>query len=628
MFKATAKRSLFCVGEPYVLKIEYRHDAAPADAGSSLLVGYHTGDGAGMVQASDPESPNYLWIESDSDAKFTLTSGQQRHSLTPFPGTVLGDMFVFELKVVSGTLQPGDTVTFNFGEKDNPASWFLPGKSAESPLKFYYQLIGVAAGAAGHLAAAETPAPYGGKTSLPAFEENREWQYTGVKFDIKAGDPVTADVLLPNVVEPNQENEIRIVVYDRYANQVKNFDSRVMLDLKGAVVSGLSATGFSTGPEGYALVPMVFEREMPYGCMEFNVTGLGGLKTNPFKVSSDNGKNRIFWGDLDGRSSLSDGGPRNPDDFFRYARDIRGLDFAALSDSCLGLARPGCWQNFLQSVDNNNFDDLFIALAGYEMLPVGIGPRTVYFPDCAGKLVVGVSKGSEPVLKQSAGGFTFVDAIHQLQDFDGILKEFGKSKVLWSGRRCGKLCDTDTKALGLFEVYSEWGASDDLPTRIDDSVTVSQVFKQGMSPGLIAGGGGRTAKAGFTGHQVSSGGGRYPAGLTAVLAQDLTRKDIFSALEKGHCYATTGSRIVIEPKVKLQKNKIEVKLFVAGTADLDHCRVFKNGKEVHLELFEGGDNAVIVWEDDKFSANDTCYLRIRQMDGETAWINPTPFAKK
>ena len=250
------------------------------------------------------------------------------------------------------------------------------------------------------------------------------------------GKPVTADVLLPNLVEPNVENEIRIVVYDRRYNQVKNFESRVMLDLKDAVVSGLSATGFSTGPEGYALVPMVFEREMPYGCMQFKITGLGSFSTNPFGVAKNAAKQRIFWGDLSGRSALSDGGPRGPEDYFRYARDIRGLDFAALSDSCFGLTKQGHWDKLVQTVNNNSFDELFVALLGYELMPAGIGPRTVYFSGNSGELVVGVSKGSGPALKPSAGGFLFVDEIHQLQDFAGILKEFGKNQVLWAGKRC------------------------------------------------------------------------------------------------------------------------------------------------------------------------------------------------
>ena len=182
MFKAITKRKSFCAGESVVLKLEYRHDTVPVDAGGLLLVGYHTGDGAGKIQSSEPDAANYVWFDSDSEAKLSLTAGNQRHSLTPFPGTTLGDMLVFEIKVASGTLQPGDTVTLHFGD-------FMPGKSAESPLKFYYQLIlPPAASATGHLIAAEPPAPYGGQPSRSAVGEDREWMFTGVKLDVVAGE--------------------------------------------------------------------------------------------------------------------------------------------------------------------------------------------------------------------------------------------------------------------------------------------------------------------------------------------------------------------------------------------------------------------------------------------------------
>jgi len=40
---------------------------------------------------------------------------------------------------------------------------------------------------------------------------------------------------------------------------------------------------------------------------------------------------RVLWGDLHGHSNLSDGSG-SAEDYFRYARDIAGLDLAVLTD--------------------------------------------------------------------------------------------------------------------------------------------------------------------------------------------------------------------------------------------------------------------------------------------------------
>ncbi len=44
----------------------------------------------------------------------------------------------------------------------------------------------------------------------------------------------------------------------------------------------------------------------------------------------------------------------------------------------------------------------------------------------------------------------------------------------------------------------------------------------------------------------SGQGGRRHGGITAVLANDLTRKDVFNAILQRRCYASTGERVLID----------------------------------------------------------------------------------
>ncbi len=43
-------------------------------------------------------------------------------------------------------------------------------------------------------------------------------------------------------------------------------------------------------------------------------------------------------------------------------------------------------------------------------------------------------------------------------------------------------------------------------------------------------------------------------------------------------------------------------------------------------FFDTGSRGKLYWEDRNFTEKDNCYIRIRQMDGQMAWINPVPFA--
>ena len=128
------------------------------------------------------------------------------------------------------------------------------------------------------------------------------------------------------------------------------------------------------------------------------------------------------------------------------------------------------------------------------------------------------------------------------------------------------------------------------------------------------------------GKNICGGPLQYPSGLTAVICPSLDRVSIYQALKKKHCYATTGARILLDIDVDCHDTYLKVDLDIAGTNLLDQCWVFKNGIEVHQTYLDSEKIGRLDWTDNEFTEKDTCYIRIRQMDGQMAWINPVPFA--
>lgn len=54
------------------------------------------------------------------------------------------------------------------------------------------------------------------------------------------------------------------------------------------------------------------------------------------------GQYRVFWGDVHGHTSHSDG-KGSLDDYFTHARDVSKLDFVIVSDHDFGNGKPTWW---------------------------------------------------------------------------------------------------------------------------------------------------------------------------------------------------------------------------------------------------------------------------------------------
>ena len=277
-------------------------------------------------------------------------------------------------------------------------------------------------------------------------------------------------------------------------------------------------------------------------------------------------------------------------------------------------------------------DEQFIAILGYEiMLASPLGHRNLLFPGLEGTLVMADY--------QSGSGGSFVGEqieayrkiwdpqIPQTATIAETLDALQTGEFLWTIHHCGDITEEERRHVTLYEACSEWGVSEECD-RVNTSTTpLKDIFSRGFSPGLYGGSDDHRAKAGFMGHVAADGAPTpHPSGLTAVVCSSATRGHIYDALKNKHCYATTGARIILDPQVRRGAEGLRVILKIAAADVLDRAWVFKNGRQVYHTFFHTEDAGELAWEDTTFADGDNCYIRIRQTDGEIAWINPLGFA--
>lgn len=362
--------------------------------------------------------------------------------------------------------------------------------------------------------------------------------------------------------------------------------------------------------------------------------------SNPLWVSAERGP--VYWADLHGHSAVSDG-TGTPADYYRYAREVAGLDAAALTDhDHFGMraldADPETWERIEEAARAANEPGRFVALLGYEWTSWIYGHRhVVYFADAGGLYSSLDERYETPDLLWNAlrgsGALTF--AHHSAG---------GPIAIDWSFAPDVELepCTEVTSAHGTSE-------SEDGPSRIYAAARgnfVRDALALGYRLGFVASGDGHDGHPGLT-HLAPIYGYRPPppsagpnglpqlgnGGLAAIRADELTRPALRAALRARRTYATNGPRILVEaawngrrmgstiPASELAE-PTELAFRISGTAPIARLELVRDG--IELASIEAGGSLDLA---DSLrlapaAAGEFVYLRVEQEDGGLAWTSP------
>lgn len=452
--------------------------------------------------------------------------------------------------------------------------------------------------------------------------------------EVLAGPPALLSATAPAVVRPGERGVLRIAVLDALANRGVQTSGRLRIqgaprdwDLPREVplpaeAEGVLSVPFRAGAAGLVRLTVTFDGTEP------------PLETSVAPLLVDAERPRVRWADLHGHSGLSDG-TGTPDDWYRYAREVAGLDIAALTDhdhfGVRFLDEPnGLWEELVATAARHHEPGAFVTLPAYEWTSWIHGHRHVLHFAETGPLLSSLAEETERPDQ-------LWDALRGLPALTLAHHSSGEPiPTNWTFR-------PDPELEPLTEIASVHGSSEaaDGPQAVRGSRPgrfVRDQLDQGVQLGFVASGDGHDGHPGLAHRSPLYGalGARRigTGGLAALECEGLDRASVLECLRARRTYATNGPRILLRARLAGEApgaglgpgagDTLEVELH--GTAPLARAVVVRDGALHHLEL-EGQaapDELVgrFALPGGALEPGDYAYLRIEQADGGCVWSSP------
>lgn len=541
-------------------------------------------------QALSPLEPGFVTVHTDSAAQLIALPGPWRS---------------VEAKVVIGTIEAGGKVWFQFEPGvETPGTRCPP--NAEAPFHF-----------------------------VLAVDSDGDGKYGLIRHDsvaqIRPAALAKISVIGRSTVLVGASTSLLLRLEDEYGNRVSRGDYGVSLEADGMEEAPSSRWTVSEQAEACRRVTVVFRTP---GChivkARVHPEGIIGV-SNPIMVAIEQPQKSLVWADLHGHSGYSDG-LGDPDDYYHYARNVSGLEVAALTDHA-ELLTPSEWEQIKTITESYNEAGAFVTILGFEESSEGINHYDVYLFESA--------KATGIALGRPLAGLP--DAWY-LRELNGPSEE----QIVATTAQVLEQYQTDTyltvrhstahESMGtdwrpnltqerLIEIYSCWGSNDDAacPLRVPGfrpEGSVLHRLDEGHVLGFIAAGDSHDARPG------NSQFGHQPGGLTGLWVTELTRSGIYEALRNRACYATAGERVIM----LLTVNGAEMGSEVASR-ELDEVRfqVYAAHYPIGLTLYH---NRSVVWATEQYAngqeltitapglAGSYYYLKARRGREPIAWTSP------
>jgi hypothetical protein len=345
---------------------------------------------------------------------------------------------------------------------------------------------------------------------------------------------------------------------------------------------------------------------------------------------------QVFWGDVHGHTSHSDG-KGSLDDYFTYARDVAKLDFVMVTDHDFGNGKPTWWMpketwTLTQcKADEYTVDGKFIAIAGYEWTSqakywTDVGPsevserlfpgppkffnhKNVYFPARV-----------EHILSAKDPAYFTPDLLAKTVRMQGGLIHNNHPDAGAEGRDQWDYSADFYPVITNTEIRPDTLRYEGRTCQLDCERIVREFLNRGGKTGFVLG--------------TDTHEGR-PAARTAVLAERLTRAAIFEALRNRRNYAASHARIVLDFQINghrmgeefVTQDPPEIAVSVTGTASLTELTIIRDGSVLH-RVTPHAPQVKFTYRDESFRQSGCYYLRVVQDDADEhgnpshAWSSP------
>jgi hypothetical protein len=440
----------------------------------------------------------------------------------------------------------------------------------------------------------------------------------GLVVETVAGDPAMVVATLPSAAGPGDTVTLRVAVLDAVGNAFRRTD--VSLAVTADEALGLPPSlELAPSPDGTLAIPI---RPAAPGVYTVTLTGPATIRTesNPLVVRP--GAIPIAWGDLHTHSAWSDG-TGDAAGLYRYARDVAGLDIAAVTDhDHWGMVfldqSPERVTSLAAAAEVAHRDGTFVALHGYEWTSWLYGHRHVLFFDSPRPWLSSLDPlfDHPTELWDALRGTPAITIPHHPAG--------GPIALDWS-------IPSDPQVEPVVEVASVHGQSESpaLPGGIYDAVSGTYVEQHlaGQRLGMIGSTDSHDGHPGLS--QIAGGRG----GLAAFEGATLTRMGVLESLRARRVYATNGPRIVLRFTAAGQPMGSElpagvptdIEVRVVGTAPIDRVELVGRAGTIGSRTGDGGRTLHATWTLDTPAPGDLAYVRVVQADGGLAWSSPVWF---
>jgi hypothetical protein len=436
---------------------------------------------------------------------------------------------------------------------------------------------------------------------------------------ITAKAPSHLNVTVPSQITPGTPVEVRAAPLDVRGNwsefPVGEYALRVMHEGRTTGTSVMQAAG---GEKTITFTYIPTET----GIYFFLVDGPSGLQGRSNVMLSQEGmpKLRLFFGDIHGHSRMSDG-TGTPEDYYRYARVVSGLDIAALTDHADHGTIPikgKVWGRIKKATHNAYEPGRFVTFLGFEWTNWEYGHRNVYYRDGTGPVFRSIDTESDTPRKlwKLLNGQEAMTIAHHVGG--------GPVATDWDVKPGPKEWLVEISSIhGTSEYY---GGESGIYRPVKGAF-VRDALSRGYRLGII--GSGDT----HDGHPGQRTLGATVSGLVGVYSPELTRESVWEAFQRRHVYGTSGPKIILEFSAadsvmgsdvtwSASKGPIPLDLRAIGCDEIASVEIIRNGRTI---IDEKTDSVYIhfLMEDTQTKPGTSWYYaRVLQKDGNIAWSSP------
>ena len=538
------------VGSWATIEQTYTVGSKALGPGSRVMVARQLQADGGRLQHMDPAAPHHVAARTSNPS---VKLGRTTVPWTGMHGGFRRPEPMPTFQVQQGTLEPGDSVTITYGDRQGGSKGWLQQTFAtdEAMLPIYVDFDG-----AGHFLTPRWPS-----------------------YEVLGSAPAGVTAVVPSIVEPGEAFDLSVRWEDSAGNRPTG-----SMPAASVAVDGKHFGSLEGGGEAIRILPSI--RLEDEGIYRFRVASEDGrfeTLSNPVWVRR-NPPYRLYWGETHTHTGMAEG-QGSIGRSYRFAREDARLDFMGLSEHDIWLDDAE-WLAMQRAVEANTVPGTFVAFLGYEwtLRRQWGGHHNVFFR----------SPGAARVGAQKAPTLTGL--------YEGLRAKYGTEDVLIipHAHQAGDWRTNDPEMETMIEIMSMHGTFEWFG---------NYYLRQGHQVGFLAASDDHRSRPGYSwtsSRQPNSSLSQF-GGLAGVRAAGKTADSIFDALKRRHAYAVTDAqRIILDMDMNgvgmgdrlADTEKRRLRAHAIGTAPIRRLAVVKNGETVYtsspLRTTLGGSARLVV----------------------------------